>query len=114
MDKNEILEMSRNENKNGDEMQKNIVVKAGNLGKLVGIIVAIVFAIIEMALTKKVGAVSYVSLAIFKATICATDWYNFAKIKEKRFLIAGILETITAGIWFILAIREIIELSAII
>lgn len=113
MDKNEILEMSRNENKNGDEREKNIVVKAGNLGKLVGIIVAIVFAIIEMALTK-VGAVSYASLAIVKASICATDWYNFAKTKEKRFLIAGILETITAGLWFVLAIRKIIELSAII
>ena len=114
MDKNEILEMSRNENKQGDEREKNIVVKAGNLGKFVGIIVAFVFAIIEMALTKKVGAVSYASLAIVHASMCATDWYNFAKTKEKRFLIAGILETITAGLWFVFAIRKIIELSAII
>lgn len=114
MDKDEILEMSRNENKQGDEMQKGVRVKASSIGGIVGAAVALIFVILELALAQSFGLVAFVGFTICNASSCATNWYNFAKTKEKKYLIGGIIETITTVIWFGLAAYTISQMNIVV
>ena len=103
MDKNEILEMSRAENKKGDERDKNAFAQASTIAMLVGNILCAVLAVVALLLSN-LELVKNIEFVLFTAwtvgdSICGTQkLVLYAKTKKKNDLIAGVIYTITATV----------------
>lgn len=87
----EILAMSREENKNGDEMKKNIYKTGAYLGFRVGVLIAIIFSAVDLIVNKGNTLLLPLYCVIFgmMATNCI-----YIGIKEKKkglFAIAVVL-----------------------
>ena len=104
MDKNEILEKSRNENKNKDEMQKAVFSKAGQRACAVGGIVCAIIIALEMIFTDSV------SLSIWAVYLSITGTMlisKYTQLKKKHELIFGVFELILAAAFLVMHIIRI-------
>ena len=103
MDKNEILEMSRNENKNGDEREKSAFAQASKIAMIVGNIFCAILAVVALLL-QNLELVPNIEFVLFTAWavgdgICGTHkLVLYTKTKNKNDLIAGVIYTITATV----------------
>ena len=101
MDKKEILEMSRNENKNGDEMQKSAFAQASKIACAVGDIFCALLAVVALILNN-LELVPNIEFVLFTAwtvgdSICGTQkLVLYTKTKKRNDLIAGIINIIVA------------------
>ena len=101
MDKNEILEMSRAENKKGDERDKNAFEQASTIAMIVGNILCVVLAVVALFLSN-LDLVKNIDFVLFTAwtvgdSICGTQkLVLYTKTKKKNDLIAGIFNIIVA------------------
>ena len=105
MDKNEILEMSRAENKQGDEMQKSAFAQASKIACAVGGFFCVLLAVVALVL-KNLELVPNIEFVLFTAwtvgdSICGTQKVVlYTKTKKKNDLIAGITYLVTATACF--------------
>lgn len=88
MNKEEILAMSRNENKGKDIEKLETEKKAGAIAGYVACAVALVLYIAERGLC---GQVNHSLLAIIFAGAAAEQWYLFFRKREKEVLAKSIL-----------------------
>ncbi|MBO7221684.1 MAG: hypothetical protein J6V37_01415 [Clostridia bacterium] len=108
MDKNEILEMSRNENKNGDEREQNINLKASNIGLVVSMLLAVIYAIVGMIVLEN-NLLWYSGLSIVHAGGAVRYWIMFAKLKVKSNLWLAICQTALSVGMIALLIMEMVK-----
>lgn len=85
MDKNEILEKSRQENKKSDELEKDVNIKASRIAMLVAAILLGVFIFIE-------DNNSY--LIILDSMCCALWCYKACRLKQKSDIILAVIWSI--------------------
>ena len=81
----EILAMSRDENKNGDEMKKDVYKTASSLAMRVGILIAIIFSIVNLIVNKAELMLPLYSLV---GGMMATDFIYIGKKEKKKGLFA--------------------------
>lgn len=99
MDREEILEKSREENRGGDEREAQITAKAWQIGATVGIIVCglimIVFGIASD------GGMEYIAdnLMIYFAMIATTYTVKAAKLKAKGDIVSAVLFWVCFAFW---------------
>ena len=108
MDKNEILEKSRAENKNGDERAQDINLKATNIGTLVSLILALIYAIVGMVILEN-RLMWFVCLSIVHIGTAVRHWISFAKLKRKNDLIYAIIQTALSGLTIAIVIIDIVK-----
>ena len=95
MDKEEILKRSRNSGV--DEMQKDIEKVSNVYGLKIILLLAIIFLIY-----KKVHHIPYADMsAIIFAQLSIAGFYKYSKLKDKLFLITGILGGIASALYAI-------------
>ena len=106
MEKEEILEKSRNENKNQDLVEVEIIKKSSSISLLVVSILCTIFTIFEV----HIGAKGYFAFqAIMFATVASQYIYKSVKLKRKSDIICAILESIATISFTIMYIYDMIK-----
>ena len=91
MNKDDILEKSRRENKGPDEMEQYAMAAAGKVAAKVGMLVCCIAAILQVIFT---GAVSFESWMIYFGILSATFIVKYAKLHSKHELWVAVLYTV--------------------
>ena len=109
MDKNEILEKSRIENENGDEREKQLVLKAEKNSSaasyLTGLLLCGILSIIDAIL--KNGPSNNMS-CLYTGMFAANEITKFVHNKEPRHLVFGIIFSLFSITFFIMYILNLI------
>lgn len=102
MDKEKILAMSREENKNMDEREKLVNDKSGIVGLMcMSVMCIILFSYKAFVL----GENACDLLALYASALMGTNFYQYKQLKKKSYLIGGCVWTFCAVVWLILTIR---------
>jgi len=88
MNKEEILEKSRTENKNMDEYEKSVLSSAGKLAAQIGMLMCCVIAVLEVIF---LDHISYASWMIYFSILSTIFIYKYLKIKDKHELLLAAL-----------------------
>ncbi len=105
MTKDEILELSREENRNKDEMEKAVFVKAGQRACAAGGIVCAAIIVLEAIFAKEV---SYSTWAVYLSMTGTMLLVKYFGLHKKHELVFGALQLILAAMFFIMyAVRLI-------
>lgn len=94
MDKEEILEKSRKENKNQDLYEKDVVKTSSLIGALVTAVLCAAFTIFELCIGAK-GAMGFE--AIIFTLLAAQFIYKAAKLKRKHEIACAVMYTLSAA-----------------
>lgn len=106
MKKEEILAMSKKENKNCDCYEKEIDRKSGTYAGIAVVILAAVYFLIDLINGRNFNVQVYSIIALFDAIVYG---YKSIKIEKNR-----VLNSITAVIWSILTVILILEYAKVI
>lgn len=105
LSRDEILECSRTENKNGDERQKKSILSARGIAYIVGFLVTAIVWDVEYAVYGNASA----GLALIMAAMVSVDSnIRYFKIKQRKYLIEMIVGIIITIIGLSLWICELI------
>ncbi len=99
MDKEQILAMSREENKLIDEREQQVGDKAWRLGLLC---MAVVFIVLFVYQTFVLGTNSYDLLALFSSALMGHSFYQYAKLRKRSFLFGGCCWMLCVILWMIM------------
>lgn len=91
MDKNEILEKSRAENKNKDIYEQEVLKQTSYYALLALLILATLFLIVQI-LTG--GGINYGLYALVFCGNMTTTWVKYIKLKQKNLLFIAVLYTL--------------------
>jgi hypothetical protein len=91
MNKEEILEKSRNENKNQDVYEKEVIKEGGNIGAVVAAILATIFFVIQILLGE---GMNYGLYAVVFSIPAAGYIVKAIRLKRKHEVVVAILYTI--------------------
>lgn len=105
MNKNEILEKSRNENKNADPYEMEVNAKALSHGMWSALLVCVIITFIKFI---KEDEFDYSILAMIWVLNAVTYTYKAVKLKEKKFIQVAVCYDIVAVIWTAVAILQIV------
>lgn len=95
MNKDEILQASRNENRNKDIVELEILRKSQRIGGMVAIIVVCILMFVEGLVFQKQTNFAY--LAIIFSFIAGTFVYRAVKSKSKQDIIYAVLMSVFAA-----------------
>ena len=87
MNKEEILERSRTENKNMDEYERSVLASAGKLSAQIGMLMCCVIAVLEVIF---LDHISYASWMIYFSILSTIFIYKYLKMKNKHELLLAI------------------------
>lgn len=105
MNKNEILEKSRNENKNADPYEMEINAKAHSYGLWSTMILCVILTAVKLVKEQRFDFGLVAMLGVLNAV---TFTYKAVKQKEKKLTVAAVSYDITAAIWIAAAIAQIL------
>ena len=106
MNKNEILEKSRQENKHKDEMEKEVFLKAGQRSCAVGSIICALIIVLE---TFFADQVNLSILALYFAMTGTMLISKYRKLKKIHQLIFGLIQLALAAICLVLYIMRLVR-----
>lgn len=106
MDKNEILEKSRNENKNADPYEMEVHKNALSLGVSSAFLACIAVMFIKFL---KEGQLDFSILVMLGILNAVTYTYKAVKLKEKKLITAAVSFNIAAVIWTAMAVVQILH-----
>ena len=106
MNRDEILEKSRKENKNQDEMERDALAKAGQRACTVGGIVCMVVILVEAIFT---GSVNFSTWAVYLSMTGTMLMVKYLRLKKKHELIFGLLQLALAAAFLIMYIVRIVR-----
>lgn len=96
MEKEEILQRSRRENKNGDEREKVMQHKGYAIAACVGMIVCMAFTMLEsLIFDREINDL----WCIYSAIQCTAGIIQYLETKKRIFLVIGILFAITFALY---------------
>lgn len=110
MRKEEILERSRNENRNADLYEKEVLIQAGNMGGGVGAITCAVLFVAQVLLG---GGTNCGLWAVMISIQAATFAVKAVKLRRKHEIVLAIVDTLLALALAALHIHSLITSSAI-
>lgn len=88
MNKDEVLEKSRNENKNQDEFYAEVNKSSMRVGMLAVVVVCLLLMVVEYFVY---GECNNGYIVIITAVNAALNLYKGIKLKDKSFIISGII-----------------------
>ncbi|MEN6410719.1 MAG: DUF6442 family protein [Anaerolineaceae bacterium] len=91
MKKEEILEKSREENKNQDVFEKEVMRDAGNIGAVVAVILATIFFVIQILLGE---GMNYGLYAIVFSVTATGFIFKSIRMKRKHEIVVAVIYTI--------------------
>lgn len=97
MNKNEILDKSRKENKKLDEMERDALYRAGYMASVVGGLLCICLPLLESILMRKINHGPWIIFFAMDATMLLV---RFIYLKKKHELIIALVLLILSG-WFL-------------
>ena len=106
MDKEEILQKSRNENKNRDEMERSTYEKAGKTACAVGGFVCMIIILLEAIFTKQVNCGTWAVYLSMTGTMLLVKYFQ---LKKKHELIFGVAELILAAIFLVMFVIRLVR-----
>ena len=105
MNKNDILEKSRQENNGLDEMEQYVMAAAGKIAAKVGMFVCCIVAILQVIFT---DAISFESWMIYFGILAATFIVKYAKLHSKHELWVAVLYTVLFIMFTVLFILRLV------
>lgn len=105
MNKNEILEKSRNENKKADPYEMEVTRKGTEYGMIAACTLATILFIIHYLQGQ---GLNYELYAIVMTANAVSAFYNVIKLKEKKYIIQAICFSIMIPILIFLIILEMV------
>ena len=105
MDKQEILERSRKENANRDEMEKGTLTRAGQKAFSVGGLVCALIIILEALLKEDV---SFSTWCVYLSMTGTVFIVKYLKLRRKHELVIGIVQLAAAALFLALHIRRLV------
>lgn len=105
MNKNEILEKSRNENKNADPYEMEITAKAFSHGMWSAFLICVILTFIKFLKEDKLDFGILAMLWVFNAVAYT---YKGVKLKNKKLIISAVCFDIAAAIWTAAAVAQIL------
>ena len=106
MNKDEILEKSRQENKHKDEMEKEVFLKAGQRSCAVGSIICALIIVLE---TFFADHVNLSILALYFAMTGTILLSKYSKLKKIHELIFGSIQLVLSAICMVLYIMRLVR-----
>ena len=106
MNKDEILEKSRQENKHKDEMEKEVFLKAGQRSCAVGSIICAIIIVLE---TFFADNVNLSILALYFAMTGTMLLSKYSKLKKIHELIFGSIQLVLSAICMVLYIMRLVR-----
>ena len=106
MDREEILQKSRNENKNRDEMERSTFEKAGQTACAVGGFVCMIIIIIEAIFTGQVNCGTWAVYLSMTGTMLLVKYF---RLKKKHELVFGAAELILAAIFLVMFVIRLVR-----
>lgn len=111
MNKDEILEKSRNENKNQDIYEKDVLIKAGNIGGISGAVIGVIMYCVQIFLG---GGPNYALGAMIFGTYAAVFMVKAVKLKRKREIVVAVMYSLATLMLAAAHIYNVVTASAII
>ena len=105
MDKNEILEKSRNENKNADPYEMEVSAKAISHGMWSAFLICVILMFIKFIKEDKLDFSLVAMLWVLNAVAYT---YKAVKLKEKKLIAQAVLNDIAAAVWTAAAVLQIL------
>ena len=105
MDKNEILEKSRNENKNADPYEMEVSTKALSHGMWSAFLICVILMFIKFIKEDKLDFSLVAMLWVLNAVAYT---YKAVKLKEKKLIAQAVLNDIAAAVWTAAAVLQIL------
>lgn len=99
MDKEQILALSRKENKNMDEREKLVYDKATMSGFACMTVVFLVLLVVEVLMQGNSG---YDLLALYSSALMGVNFYQYKHLKKRTYLFGSCCWTLCTVIWVIL------------
>ena len=103
MDREEILEMSRQENRNQDEMERDALARGGQKALSVGGIVCMLLIILEAVFAKEVNPGTWAVYLSMTGTLLV---YKYTRLKKKHELVTGVIQLMLAAVFFVMCITR--------
>lgn len=105
MNKDDILEKSRRENKGPDEMEQYVMAAAGKIAAKVGMFVCCIVAILQVIFT---DAISFESWMIYFSILATIFLVKYVKLHSKHELWVAILYTVLFIMFTVLFILRLV------
>ena len=110
MDKEEILEKSRKENKNRDIYEKDVIIQGNRYACIAAAVFATVFFVIQILIG---GGMNYGLYAVVFSMPAAGSWFKFYKLRKKWDLLFAVCYTVATLLFSAVYLYELISMSAI-
>lgn len=110
MNKDEILERSRRENKNQDIYEKEVIIKGNQYACIAAAVLATIFFAIQIFVG---GGINYGLYAVVFSMPMAEFWMKYAKLHKKHELLFAICYTIGVLLFSAAHIYRLISASQI-
>lgn len=110
MNKEEILERSRKENKNQDIYEKEVIIQGNQYACMVAAVLATIFFVIQIFTG---GGMNYGLYAVIFSMPMAGFWMKYKKIHRKHELLVAVCYTIAVLMFSVAHIYELISTSQI-
>ena len=106
MNKEEILQRSRSENKGNDEYERQVLEKAGKLAAQVGLLACCVIAAISVLVTERVNSACWV---IYFSIYASLFWTKYRHLKKRHELLLAAVSTAVGLLFLGLFIVELVR-----
>ena len=106
MNRDEILERSRRENKNRDEMEKDAMAQAGQKACAVGGMLCAVIIILEAFFAKQVNMSTW---AVYLSMTGTMLMVKYIHLKKKHELAFGLMQLALAAVFFIMYVIRLVR-----
>lgn len=110
MNKDEILERSRRENKNQDIYEKEVIIKGNRYACIAAAVLATIFFVIQIFVG---GGINYGLYAVVFSMPMAGFWMKYAKLRKKHELLVAICYTVGVLLFSAAHIYQLISASQI-
>ena len=108
MDKDEILERSRKENKDMDFVELEVINKANKIANVVGMIACAALTLIHAALQKRMDNSAW---TVMFSILTAVSLYKYHKLRRWHELMIGLIYLFITILFFVWYLRDVVGVS---
>jgi hypothetical protein len=110
MNKEEVLEISRRENKNRDVYEKEVLKEGGNIGAIIAVIMATIFFVIQIAVG---GGMNYGLYAVVFSVPATGFVVKAIRLKRRHEIVIAVIYTLCVLLFSFTHIYQLISTSTI-
>ena len=111
MDKNEILEKSKKENKGADEMYNYLYRRGAQIAMSIGLVVCCIAMIVDLILNSQFTLLGYFASLIEISMQFAMQLFLAIKIKSKANIVSSILFGIALVMWIVIIVMRLLGIG---